>query len=499
MTISRRDFLASVAATMALPGESFAELPMMKTEVAKTAASDVRRQPKNVLLMITDDLGFGDLGCYGSPLPTPNLDRLAAGGMRFEHFNAGHPICSASRAALLTGRYAQRSKTVGALFPHAAQGMSLDETTLADLFRGKGFHTKAIGKWHLGDAPDYLPTRRGFESFYGVPYSDDMQPLPLLRDEQVLEADTNRNLLTPRYTDEAVRFLKEASADQPFFLYVAYSYPHDPAKASPRFRGKTGFGDYGDAVAEVDWSVGEIVRTLEEEHLLEDTLVIFTSDHGPWFQGNTRELRGRKCSTFEGGFRVPMIAHWPAAIPAGVVSKEWTSNLDVLPTLARLCELSSSAKPLDGIDISPTLRGAAGAVPLRTLLYFTPFTSGGADLHCARKGAWKLRFAQNTGEIYINDYTAGHESYWLARPELYNLDRDPGESYDVAAEHPDCVHEILDDVRTQMTEMPDQVRTAFAQLQSRVALPSTPTGAAPRPNLHKPPPAWAWEPKERRE
>ena len=188
------------------------------------------KRPKNVILMICDDLGYGDLGCYGSRIPTPNLDRMATEGVRFTHCNAAHPICSASRAALLTGRYAQRSHTEGAYFPNSKTGMSLDETTLTDLFRAGGFRTKAIGKWHLGDAPEYMPTRRGFDSFYGVPYSDDMQPLPLIRDTTVLEADTDRDLLTPRYTEEALKFLAESS-EKPFFLYLAYSYPHDPARA----------------------------------------------------------------------------------------------------------------------------------------------------------------------------------------------------------------------------------------------------------------------------
>lgn len=452
--------------------------------------------PKNVVLMICDDLGYGDLGCYGSQLPTPNLDRMAAEGTRFVHWNAAHPICSASRGAVLTGRYAQRSHTAGCYFPKDRSGMSLKETTLANLFQEKGYRTKGIGKWHLGDTPEYLPTRRGFDSYFGVPYSDDMQPLPLIRDTTILEPETDRALLTPRYTEEALRFLAE-DTQKPFFLYLAFSYPHDPAAASPRFQGKSGFGDYGDAVQEIDWSVGEVLRTLREKDLLRDTLVLFTSDHGPWFQGSVANLRGRKSSTFEGGFRVPLIAQWPGTIRRGAVSDVWASSLDLLPTITSLCDLRSPSLPLDGIDLSAVLRNRQNDFPRKTILYFTPFSAGGADLHCARKGKWKLRFAQLNGEIYINDYTDGHQSFWLPRPELYDLEADPGESFDVAALHPEIVREISNDVDAQVQTMPAEVQIAFAQLRKNVAQTLTRTGAAPRP-ASMPIPQWAFQPHDRR-
>ena len=295
-----------MAATIAVPTVPAAAEPYDQTSNGAIIPLTGKR-PKNVILMICDDLGYGDMGCYGSSLRTPNLDAMASGGCRFTHFNAGHPICSASRAALLTGRYGHRSGVRGAFGPHAKSGLALEESTLANLFRHQGYATKAIGKWHLGDAPEYLPTKRGFDSYYGVPYSVDMKPLPLIRDTQNLEETTDRELLTPRYTQEALDFLSGLH-DKPFFLYLAYSYPHDPARASSRFHGKSGFGDFGDAVQEIDWSVGEITRSLRDKNLLNDTLMIFTSDHGPWYQGNPGNLRGRKSTTFEGGFRVPMIA-----------------------------------------------------------------------------------------------------------------------------------------------------------------------------------------------
>lgn len=495
MSTNRRSFLSSMAAAIAVSGIRSAQAsPAAKSAPVKKTRPGAR--PKNVVLMICDDLGYGDLGCYGSKIPTPNLDAMAAAGTRFLHCNAAHPICSASRGALLTGRYAARSNTIGAYFPHAKSGMALDETTLANLFQNKGHRTKAIGKWHLGDAPEYLPTKRGFESFFGVPYSDDMEPLPMIRDTTIIEPETDRDLLTPRYTEEAVKFISEAS-DHPFFLYLAYSYPHDPARASKRFQGRSGLGDYGDSVQEIDWSVGEVKRALESKGLLSDTLMLFTSDHGPWWQGSPANLRGRKCSTFEGGFRVPLIAHWPNGSPAGKVSDAWISNLDILPTLTSLCGLNASPKPLDGVNISQTLLGEQQDLSRRTILYFTPFSGGGVDIHCARRGDWKLRFAQLNGEIYVNDYTAGRQSFFLPRAELYNLSVDPTESFDVAKQHPEIVKEIMAEVATQMATMPANVIDAFTKLQTNMANVSTPPGAAPRP-LQMPHFDWAWEPPYRR-
>lgn len=476
--------MASVRAT----GERLPQ-PVAQPELHSEAAKPKAGSPKNVILMICDDLGYGDLRCYGSQLPTPNLDRLAARGMRFTRCTAAHPICSAARGALLTGRYAQKSHTSPVYWPFSETGMDTDETTIANLFHDRGYRTKAIGKWHLGHLPQYLPTSRGFDSYYGVPWSDDMHPLPLMRDTAIVEADTDRTLLTPRYTDEALSFINDAS-EKPFFLYLAFSYPHDPANASPRFLGKSGFGLYGDAVAEIDWSVGEITHALKQRKLLDDTLIIFTSDHGCWFQGDMGHLRGRKSSTFEGGFRVPFLAHWPAAIPAGTVSQAWTSNLDVLPTLVALSELDRPKLPLDGIDISSALIHHNEEFSRPAILYFTPFSGGsgfrGLDLHCARKGKWKLRLAQLTGEIYINDYTAGRESYWLPRPELYDLEANPGESYDVATLHPGIVQAIMEDVLTQMKTMPQDVQDAFAKLQKNVASPRTRTGETPIPPNMRP-------------
>lgn len=491
--MDRRTFLASMSSSLVVPSVFMegAEQPAHPSLPAALPA------PRNVVVFICDDLGFGDLGCYGSKIPTPNLDRMAQQGRRFLHYDTAHPICSASRAALLTGRYGPRSGVTGAFMPHSKTGMALEETTLANLFQQSGFRTQAIGKWHLGDAEEYLPTHRGFDSFYGVPYSVDMQPLKLIHDTIVLEEDTDRNLLTQRYTQAALQFLDQHSA-KPFFLYVAFSYPHDPARASLPFRGRSGLGDFGDAVHEIDWSVGEILRGLQQHGQLDDTLVLFTSDHGPWYQGNPGNLRGRKSTCFEGGCRVPLIARWPGKIPAGSVSEAWATHLDILPTMTRLCGLHASPNPLDGTDLSGVLLGDQKTVDRKAMLYFTPNSSHGMDLHCARKENWKVRFAQINGEMYINDYTTGHESFWLTRPELYNLALDPAESYCVAKQHPEIVRQILAEVEAQIPGMPEVVQSSYARLRLNTTRITTPPAAAPRPASNAPLPAWAWEPKDRR-
>lgn len=481
MKSDRRGFLKSAAAGALLPSIGASRILAGTAAQASPAVQrPITAKPKNVVLMICDDLGSGDLGCCGSAIPTPNLDALAERGIRFTHFNTPHALCSASRAALLTGRYAPRSHTASVYFPNSTTGMDVDETTLADLFHAKGYRTMAIGKWHLGSAPQYLPTRRGFDRFFGVPYSVDMHPLPLMRDTAVLEPDTERDLLTQRYTAEAVKFIGEQSA-APFFLYVAYSYPHDPVKASAGFRGSTSFGDYGDSVHEIDWSAGAIVQALRAKGVLDDTLVLFTSDHGPWFQGCPGALRGRKGTTFEGGCRVPMIFHWPNGLGAGAVCDAWASHLDVLPTLASLCALDRPTKPLDGADLRGVLEGRAEAADRPALLYFAPSLDGGLEIHCARKGDWKLRVGQIAGEMYVLDSGSGHEGFWLARPELYNVRSDPAESYDVARFHPDTVQAILAQIRAQIPSFPSEVGDAFRKLQQNVASNATQTGAEPRP------------------
>ena len=499
MSFDRRDFVKSLTAAFAAPAVSSA-LPSLRKApaAAQSPQSRTKKNTPNVIFMICDDLGFGNLGCYGSKLPTPNLDAMAAAGLRFTRYNSAHPICSASRAAVLTGRYGLRCNTTGAFGPHSPTGTSLDETLLSNLFHDRGYKTKAIGKWHLGDAPEYLPTSRGFDSYLGVPYSVDMKPLPLIRDKTILEEDTDRNVLTPCYTEEAVKFIQETNGD-PFFMYLGFSYPHDPARASARFAGKTRFGNSGDAIAEIDWSVGEILAAVERQGLTSDTLVCFTSDHGPWYQGNPGPLRGRKASTFEGGFRVPFLAKWHGTISAGSVEDGWHSSLDILPTLSAVCDLPRPPKPLDGVNMSGIFRGDEKSPTREPILYFSPMGNHGLDVHCIRHQQWKLRVAQGIGgEIYLNDRTTGAKgSAWLQHPELYDVVEDPAESYDVAQLHPEIVTRLLQHLETQMASFPPQVVEAYAKLKENKGDISTPPGASPRPFGATLSPG-SWEPKDRR-
>ncbi|MGH9403529.1 MAG: sulfatase-like hydrolase/transferase [Terriglobia bacterium] len=493
--MDRRTFVKTVAGTLAVP----AMMSSVQAGMAEAADAGSRTRLPNVIIMICDDLGSGDLHCYGSSLKTPNLDRMAQEGVRFTHFNTAHPICSASRAAILTGRYASRSHTEGAYGPSSPVGMDLDEKTLADVLKPSGYKSMCIGKWHLGYPPPYLPTNRGFDSFYGVPWSVDMNPLPLIKDTTVVEANANRYMLTPRYTEEAVKFI-DASAGAPFFLYLAYSYPHDPPRASPRFRGHSKLGHQGDAIEEIDWSASQILKAVERNGLDRDTLLIFTSDHGPWFQGCPGPRRGRKATTFEGGERIPFIARWTGTIPGGRVIDEWGSNLDVVPTVASFCGAKLPPKPLDGLDISKLVTGETTQVDRGTILYFA-VSHQQQQLECARKGSWKLRIAQGTGEIYINDWLGGtcgpKKHFLLPRPELYNLAADPAESYDAAIDYPAIIKKIQQDIEALIPSFPENVVKAYAELKADPDCPFTPPGAATRPN-NLAPPNWIWIPKSRR-
>jgi arylsulfatase A len=479
--MDRRKFLAlmSSSAAAATRASAVPLRSLLATQAAAIAPRTLGR-PLNVVLMICDDLGYADLGCFGSKLPTPNLDRLAREGMRFTRYNGGHPLCSASRAALLTGRYGTRMGVVGAFGPHAKGGCALDETLLSQLFASSGYRTAALGKWHLGDDLPYLPTNRGFDSYFGLNWSVDMSPKQLMRDTTVIEENVDCSMLIPRYTKEAISFLEKDST-KPFFLYYGFPYPHDPPNASPRFLNKSGFGKQGDAIAEIDWSVGEILKTLHAKGFANDTLILFTSDHGPWFQGSPGNLRGRKASTWEGGFRVPLLAKLPGAVPAGAVCDTPVSHLDILPTLCGLCNLPPPTKPLDGLDVSGLLLAAGKPVAERTQIYFSPMSKEGLQPHCIRKGDWKLRVAQAyRGEVFVIDSDMAHETAMLAEPELYNLAVDPGESYCVANLHPDIVAELSHELDTELATFPQNVQDAYALLKRTVTDPKIPVGGVPR-------------------
>ena len=402
------------------------------------------RRP-NIVIIYADDLGYGDLGCYGHPtIRTPQLDRMAAEGMRFTQWYSAAPVCTPSRAALLTGRYPVRSGLTRVLFPQSQGGIPAGEVTLAEVLKEAGYQTAAVGKWHLGHLPQYLPVRHGFDSWFGIPYSNDMRPLPgpgssgakkhpplpLMRDDKVIETEPDQSTLTPRYTEEAVRRIR-AFRGRPFFLYYAHTFPHVPLYASPRFRGASLRGLYGDVVEEIDWSVGEILRTLASTGQDRHTLVIFSSDNGPWLArrqmgGSAGLLREGKATTWEGGMRVPCIVRMPGLVPAGRTSAEMGSMLDLLPTIAALAGAAPPRAALDGDDIGAVLRGGSLGRE-RAFFYWRA-----EELCAVRRGPWKLHRITNTAEWKAE--TARHDP-----PLLFHLEHDPSEKYDLAKDHPDIV------------------------------------------------------------
>lgn len=432
-------------------------------------------RPPNLVIIFCDDLGYGDLGCYGSSIRTPNLDRMAAEGMRFMQHLSANPVCSPSRASLLTGRYPTRVGVPRVLNPKDTTGLPKDELTLAELLKPLGYRTMCIGKWHLGHLPEYLPTARGFDGYFGIPYSNDMKPTPLLEDTRTLEEPARQDTLTQRYTERALRFLREAK-DSPFFLYFAHTFPHIPLHASPRFRGRSALGLYGDVIEEIDWSVGEVLGALRQLGVEDRTLVLFSSDNGPWYQGSPGRLRGRKGSTWEGGVRVPFLARWPGRIPPGRVSQALTSMMDIVPTFLKLAGAAPPPKPLDGIDIWPLLSGRRQELEREVLLYFDNIY-----LQCARWGRWKLHVARYNTFAYNPVPAGGRHNFPVEPPELYDLASDPDESYDVAPENPKIVAEIRSRIERLMAGFPEPIRKAYEETKARGGAPYTP-GALPRPS-----------------
>lgn len=423
---------------------------LLVRDAAGAAPAD---RPPNVVVIFCDDMGYADVGCYGAKgYRTPHIDRLARQGMRFTDFYVAQAVCSASRAALLTGCYPGRVGIQGALGPKSRVGLNPNEMTLAELVKQRGYATAIYGKWHLGDAPEFLPTRHGFDEFFGLPYSNDMWPfhptagtnypvLPLMEGESVVQVMPDQTQLTTWYTERAVRFI-ETNRARPFFLYVPHNMPHVPLFVSDKFKGRTRRGLYGDVIAEIDWSVGQILDTLKRLGLEENTLVIFTSDNGPWMlygdhAGSAAPLREGKATSFDGGVRVPFIARWPGRIPRGKVCREPAMTIDVFPTVAELVGAAPPPHPLDGRSLWPLLSGQRGARSPQEAY----FIYWGQELQAVRSGPWKLHFAHT----YPQPSPAGGGGlpgkYATLRiePALFNLGEDPREVVDVAARHPDVV------------------------------------------------------------
>ena len=413
----------------------------------------------NFIIIFIDDMGYGDIGPFGSKVNRmPHLDKLAGEGMRLTSFYSA-PLCSASRAQLMTGCYAKRVGIPDVMFPMRNNGLHADEKTLPELLKAGGYATMCIGKWHLGDQAEFLPTRQGFDHYFGLPYSNNMDgtgkpfegknampPLPLLRDLDVIEAPAVQDTLTRRYTEEAVRFIGEKK-DQPFFLYLPHTAVHGPLHPGAEFKGKSANGPYGDWVEEVDWSVGRIMAALQQYQLDRNTLVIFTSDNGATGKdGSNAPLRGAKGSTWEGGMRVPAIARWPGKITAGSSSDAITGLMDVLPTLVRLTgEKVSNDRKIDGLDIWPVLSGAAKESAHEALHYFL-----WGELQAVRSGPWKLVISPQEESTATDAEVKGKRkdiketvAASLENPRLYHLLQDAAETTDVAGQHPAEVKRLL--------------------------------------------------------
>ncbi len=454
----------------------------------------------NVVLIFVDDMGYGDLASYGATqYQTPHLDQLAIEGMRFTHFYAAQAVCSASRAGLLTGTYPNRVGITGALSPKAEIGLNPEETTLAEVLKTKGYRTAAIGKWHLGHHLQFLPLQQGFDEYLGLPYSNDMAPfyydgtrnippayerkksfpeLPLIRGNQTereLRTLADQAELTTLYTEAAVDFIVR-NQETPFFLYLAHSMPHVPLAVSDKFKGKSEQGRYGDVLMELDWSVGEIMKTLDEKGLTENTIVIFASDNGPWMNfgdhaGSTGGLREGKGTSFEGGQRVPCIIRWPSVVPSGTVCEKLAATIDILPTLAAITGSDLPKNKIDGVNILPLLQHEVGANPRDHFYYYY----GKNNLEAVRQGRWKLVFLHEyrsyEGVMPGQNGLPGDYAQKNANQALYDLRRDPGERYDVSAMHPDVVEaltrlaeEARDDLGDDLTNNPGKNRRPAGHL-----------------------------------
>lgn len=455
--ITRREFMQ--VGGMAMAG-------LAAAAYSRTARTQAPKRPPNFVIIFTDDQGYNDVGCFGSKrIKTPNLDRMAAEGARLTSFYSAAPVCTPSRAALLTGCYPQRvglaaiPRTEGDPEgpPHHVMrqtspfGLHPDEITLAELLKAKGYATGCIGKWHLGHLAPFLPPHHGFDYFFGLPYSNDMPPVYLIRGTETIEEDVNQETLTERYTEEAIGFIRRHK-DQPFFLYVPHTMPHVPLFVSDRFRGKSEGGLYGDVIETIDWGIGQILGTLKQLGLDEDTLVLFTSDNGPWYvkgedSGNATPWRAGKGTTYEGGMRVPCIVRWPGHIPAGLVSDEITATMDVFPTFAHLAGAHvPQDRIIDGKNIWSILSEPGAKTPHEVYYYYF-----GNELHAVRSGNWKLRLETTLRDEDIYRRIPNRET---PMPEaLYNLEVDPGEQKSVRKDHPDIVkrlHEFAEAARQDL-------------------------------------------------
>jgi arylsulfatase len=445
----------------------------------------------NIVLILMDDLGYGDLSSYGAlNISTPNIDQLASEGIRFTNYVSPQAVCSASRAGLLTGCYPNRIGISGAFMPNSPVGISASEITIAELLKQKNYTTAIVGKWHLGDSKEFLPLQHGFDEYFGLPYSNDMWPVdfdgkpvnethrkarfPILslikNNEPYQEIRTleDQATITGKYTDEAIKFIKK-NKQHPFFLYLAHSMPHVPINASKAFRGASKQGLYGDVIQEVDNAIGQILKTLKEQGLEDNTMVIFTSDNGPWLAfgnhaGSAGGFREGKGTSFEGGQRVPFIIKWNKSIPKNKICNQLIAGIDIFPTIAEICQLKLPTNKIDGISFNAILKGDLNASPRKNFAYYYKRNS----LEAVRRDSWKLVFAHpSRSDLNV---LPGLNGFPGPTPEninmpyaLYDLRRDPSEAYDVKELYPEIVKELNEFAKTVRTDLGDDLQNMAGQ------------------------------------
>ena len=470
-----------------------ASLTLVSGVVAIVALSQTLRaaEPKlpNIVIIFTDDQGYGDIGCFGATeLTTPNLDRMADEGRRLTSFYVAQAVCGASRAALLTGCYPNRLGMLGAPGPKTKHGIHERETLVSELAKQKGYATGVFGKWHLGHHPQFLPVNHGFDEYFGLPYSNDMWPyhptagdrfpdLPLIEGTRVVNpavTGEDQQNLTTWYTERSVDFI-ERNHDGPFLLYLAHSMPHVPLYVSTERADQGGYGLYSDVIAEIDWSVGEVLAALKRTGVDERTLVIFTTDNGPWLSygnhgGSAGPLREGKGTTWEGGVRVPCIMRWPGRIPAGTVCDEPAATIDVFPTVAGLIGAKLPELPIDGLDIWPLMAGEAGANTPHDAFYFY----WGNHLQAVRSGRWKLHFPHTYRSLTGTpgrDGTPGGYTQERTELALFDLEADIGETTDVKAAHPEVVkrlEELASQARIELGDSAAKIEGAGFRPPARI-------------------------------
>ncbi len=450
---------------------------LLISQIAQIVLGSDKVKDVNIVLICLDDMGYGDLSLTGATgYHTPNIDRMASEGAFFTHYLAPQAVSSASRAGLMTGCYPNRIGFSGALDHASKTGINSDEETIAEMLKKEGYATAAFGKWHLGCQPEFMPSQHGFDEFFGIPYSHDMwphhpvtknyyPPLPLIEDDSVITTEPDISQFTQQFTARTLDFIRR-NRGNPFFVYLAHPLPHVPLAASDNFRGKSEQGLYGDVMMEIDWSVGEIISTLEKLDLDRNTLVIFTSDNGPWLNygnhaGSPGGFREGKGTTFEGGQRVPCIMWWKGTIPEGTVCNRLVSGIDILPTLADVTGAALPERGIDGVSILPLMRGDKNANPRKSFYYYYRQN----NLEAVTDGTWKLVFPHRgrTYEGFLpgNDGQPGgaDENRWI-EGGLYDLRRDPGERYNVIDLYPDVVARLEKMAEEARDDLGDDLQNA---------------------------------------